>query len=837
MFARVAADKKEAPSGKTAKARGVRSSEDSAAEQETEGAFAPARFSWSIGNVSLTPLAGDGQPNSYGAGKTRGMPILQASSPGPAAVEASPTVHQVLATPGRSLDPGTRGFMERRFDYDFSGVRVHSDPAAEQSARDINANAYTVGQNIVFGAGHFAPHHADGRRLLAHELAHVVQQGGSNYPAATQGKCEQDANDAARSVGNGLSPVVRTSAVSGGVQRQAASPVTKPATQKKSRLVRVERYWRSTSGRAFFEDGSNEEVTFVQGSSLDPATQPEGAFEKVVNLIIDRSSLIRPKVEIASHASGSKVKVITRLSPSDRIAKLPGNVRADVSQAFLGDPEIESNPETMEFAADMGDRLDETSSTTKIEMRGRDPQTLARMQAVDQWVGEQKSTLDKLGATRQAKFTQLLGEIRQVGVTGTTEAEDLDVEDIELVLAGAAGGQSDFQSFAEFKRGMEWKLRSGRVSPSEEMANNPDFAIRNEYRKAWKAEAAGLRKMSRIAEAAQVAPFAAIGVSAAVGGGAALGGAFVAYHAARGISLAKWVGTSLFASKAVSQFVSAREEARAAGIDPNSPLGVLNTASAGLLRAGGGKLAESVTDTSLQTGKALNLSASERASGAFEGALDLVGTAGMSMPESPGSLSAGADSRAAKAGAEVEEAAAHPEPNTGPEVSDQAAPSTAKRSGINWNPFRGKSLSEYLPSSANETAMSQGKDPVTFKGLTTTAKGGRVWVSTDEVDHYHVEDLVTKLMRAKPGDKIEIITGTHGTRAGNLSKEFKFLLEDYGIAPASNDLTIHDVAAISDAELKSILLSDREVVLAWCDSEFSRRIVVALGMNLMKAPF
>ena len=86
------------------------------------------------------------------------------------------TVHEVLRSPGQPLDPGTRAFMEQRFGYDFSRVRVHSGAAAEQSARDVSASAYTVRQDIVFGPGQFAPDTRQGRQLIAHELAHVVQQ-------------------------------------------------------------------------------------------------------------------------------------------------------------------------------------------------------------------------------------------------------------------------------------------------------------------------------------------------------------------------------------------------------------------------------------------------------------------------------------------------------------------------------------------------------------------------------------------------------------------------------------------------------------------------------------
>jgi hypothetical protein len=90
-------------------------------------------------------------------------------------------VHEVLRSPGQPLDASTRGFMEPRFGRDFSNVRVHSSSSAERSARDVNAQAYTSGHDIAFGAGRFAPGTQQGRRLLAHELAHVVQQSGSGH--------------------------------------------------------------------------------------------------------------------------------------------------------------------------------------------------------------------------------------------------------------------------------------------------------------------------------------------------------------------------------------------------------------------------------------------------------------------------------------------------------------------------------------------------------------------------------------------------------------------------------------------------------------------------------
>ncbi|HEX7677097.1 MAG TPA: DUF4157 domain-containing protein, partial [Thermoanaerobaculia bacterium] len=73
---------------------------------------------------------------------------------------------------------GTHELMSSRFGRDFGGVRLHTDPAAAESARLVEARAYTVGQDIAFGAGQYAPNTGEGQRLLAHELQHTVQQGG-----------------------------------------------------------------------------------------------------------------------------------------------------------------------------------------------------------------------------------------------------------------------------------------------------------------------------------------------------------------------------------------------------------------------------------------------------------------------------------------------------------------------------------------------------------------------------------------------------------------------------------------------------------------------------------
>ena len=96
-------------------------------------------------------------------------------------------VHEALRSPGQPLDAAMRAYFEPRFGQDFSSVRVHSGPAAAQSARDLNAKAYTVGHDIVFNSRHFMPGTREGGRLLAHELTHVIQQSVSDGTSFRRG--------------------------------------------------------------------------------------------------------------------------------------------------------------------------------------------------------------------------------------------------------------------------------------------------------------------------------------------------------------------------------------------------------------------------------------------------------------------------------------------------------------------------------------------------------------------------------------------------------------------------------------------------------------------------
>jgi Domain of unknown function (DUF4157) len=121
--------------------------------------------------------------------------------------EVPPIVHEVLRSPGQSLDGDARAFMESRFGHDFSQVRVHTGVRANESARAVNALAYTVGRDMVFRSNQYAPHSSEGRRLLAHELTHVVQARGQPVIHTCldheSGRAEREATAAAEQIVRG----------------------------------------------------------------------------------------------------------------------------------------------------------------------------------------------------------------------------------------------------------------------------------------------------------------------------------------------------------------------------------------------------------------------------------------------------------------------------------------------------------------------------------------------------------------------------------------------------------------------------------------------------------
>ncbi|MCL6590408.1 MAG: DUF4157 domain-containing protein [Firmicutes bacterium] len=124
----------------------------------------------------LTPGPGVAQKKSPDEGEE-----LQAKAASDTASELDAGVESRITSlrgGGQPLPEAVRNYFEPRFGYDFSQVRVHNNSQAAEPAQAVNARAFTLGNDIVFGAGQYAPEHPEGKKLIAHELVHVIQQNG-----------------------------------------------------------------------------------------------------------------------------------------------------------------------------------------------------------------------------------------------------------------------------------------------------------------------------------------------------------------------------------------------------------------------------------------------------------------------------------------------------------------------------------------------------------------------------------------------------------------------------------------------------------------------------------
>lgn len=201
---------------------------------------------------------------------------------------APPIVHEVLRSPGQRLDPVTRAFFEPRFGCDLSQVRVHLDGKAAESAEAMNAQAYTVGQNVAFGAGQYAPETTTGRRVLAHELTHVAQQRGTSLSrkplvvTANHGRSEREADAVADRVMAGdshgpvtvqRSPVLQRKVVVDKPKDMIKNPGGKGAVQTNAQTV--ENYLKTLcSAGSVAVDGATGDVKMDKSFCTVPPLPP-----------------------------------------------------------------------------------------------------------------------------------------------------------------------------------------------------------------------------------------------------------------------------------------------------------------------------------------------------------------------------------------------------------------------------------------------------------------------------------------------------------------------------------------------------------------------------------
>lgn len=187
----------------------------------------------------LGRAAAAGRPDVLGAA---GMLDLQRAvgNAGASTLVEESSVHDVVNSGGSPLDAGVREDMEGRFGQDFGDVRVHTDGAAHESAKSLNAQAYTVGSNIVFQRDKYDPASDAGKHVLAHELTHVVQQrngpvdgtdtGGGVKVSDPSDRFEREASANADHVMSTPPAVQRTSGTV--VQREEAPPAEEGEEEK-----------------------------------------------------------------------------------------------------------------------------------------------------------------------------------------------------------------------------------------------------------------------------------------------------------------------------------------------------------------------------------------------------------------------------------------------------------------------------------------------------------------------------------------------------------------------------------------------------------------------------
>lgn len=216
----------------------------------------------------------------------------------PTPIDAPPIVDEVLRTPGSPLDRATRDYMETRFGFDFSHIQLHTDARAAKSARAVNAVAYTVGHHVAFDAGSYAPQALAGRRLLAHELAHTLQQSSGVRLSSRQFDSpdnDLEAHAAGAIIGSQASMPLLHSRARTTIARQERS-LDKPLTIERNLELDPHMFLRPMESRAERETEKCEE--FPGGSTdceVDPNTgTPTG---KVTHRVDETNPCTRPCVE------------------------------------------------------------------------------------------------------------------------------------------------------------------------------------------------------------------------------------------------------------------------------------------------------------------------------------------------------------------------------------------------------------------------------------------------------------------------------------------------------------------------------------------------------------
>lgn len=231
-----------------------------------------------------------------------------------------PIVHEILRSPGEPLDARTRSFFEPRFGHDFSRVRVHTDTKAAESARAVNALAYTVGNHVVFSSGQYQPKDHEGNRVLAHELVHVIQQNGISSVGCLK---VGDAGSTAEREASSRAALLHQPPPAGDVQERAQQRMTSPLLMRAPlftnsinicrRLLKSRVFHVSQGGLVVTANAGWEPTSEWQGA------EPPSCGKKFYTMTLNQVGSVLDK-EIAScefHNDGQMTQTWTNLPEGD----------------------------------------------------------------------------------------------------------------------------------------------------------------------------------------------------------------------------------------------------------------------------------------------------------------------------------------------------------------------------------------------------------------------------------------------------------------------------------------------------------------------------------------
>ncbi|MGC2403631.1 MAG: DUF4157 domain-containing protein [Acidobacteriaceae bacterium] len=325
---------------------------DRIAQEAMTGATAPT---WSFSGISIGTLlqrkcscgGSAGSDGECAECKEKKEPTLQRKASGCDGSQTAPQiVHNVLRSPGQPLDRSTRHFFERRFGHDFSDVRVHRGARESESAQAVNALAYTVGQHIVLGPGSHSTQGFAGNRLLAHELAHTIQQSDGDLRTATR-LLRLTADKSA--IPPGLTCVTDPSPGSGAEAVLTDVKITGLITPQKKQIAEYYKLWVAGGSKDFIAvdgyaspDSANDSANQQKANWRYSCNRAEMVQAEFVRLGVPRSRVITfSHGETDQFSASQKDPGPNRRVEISRVSVAPSQGQAPAEQPVQGPTSIE----------------------------------------------------------------------------------------------------------------------------------------------------------------------------------------------------------------------------------------------------------------------------------------------------------------------------------------------------------------------------------------------------------------------------------------------------------------------------------------------------------------